>query len=231
MRLSLGTKKKPKDEEIVEVELDDDDDYEEEEEEEKKPRSLVPLSPGKNKMPMLKVMGADLDDDEVAEEMEAAIQRGSSFGYKIGHIRAHLKNQDYQSASLTTKEALLATLIELVPLAESSLRKSGASKGIYQFNSLIGQVRELLVDLDGERDLNQLVMSIMEGGVRPAFLVLTQMIIQFNNGLKRQLRAELSAEDFKTANALLDEQVRELSTYVQSMYGEILRRVEKSLES
>lgn len=184
----------------------------------------------KKRAPIAQLIGVDLDDEDVADEMEAAVKRLSSFGYKVGHIRQHLQNKDYQGASLTTKEALLATLIELVPLAESSLRQSGASKGIYQFNSLINQVRELLVDLDGERDLNNTVMSILEESVRPSFLMLAQMIIQFNNGLKRQFRAELSERDCKVVNALLDEQVRELATYVQQIYAEVLRRVEKKLD-
>lgn len=219
-KLRLGKTPKPE----VDDELDDEED-----EPRRAPRIAVAKAKEK-KLPIAQIIGADLDDDDVADEMEAAVKRLSSFGYKVGHIRQHLQNKDYQGASLTTKEALLATLIELVPLAESSLRQSGASKGIYQFNSLINQVRELLVDLDGERDLNNTVMSILEESVRPSFLMLAQMIIQFNNGLKRQFRAELSERDYKVVNALLDEQVRELAAYVQQIYAEVLRRVEKKLD-
>jgi hypothetical protein len=226
IKVSLKKKGKPQ----VEDDLDPVE-VEVEEEEEAPRRQLVKLGEKvKKRQPIATIMGADLDDEEVVEEMEAAVKRASSFGYKLDHIRSHLQNRDYQNASLTTKEALLATLIELVPLAESSLRKSGASKGIYQFNSLIGQVRELLVDLDGERDLNQMVLSILEGSIRPSFLMLTQMLIQFNNGLKRQFRAEFDDKQCKILHSLLDEQVRELSSYVQQMYGDVLKRVEMSLE-
>ena len=161
--------------------------------------------------------------------MEAAVERASSFGYKIGHIRQHLANKDYQQASLTTKEALLATLIELVPLAERSLRNSGASKGIYQFNSLIGQVRELLVDLDGERDLRSTVQQLMDEAVHPSMMLLSQGIILFNNSLKRGLRDELNERDCRIAYDLLDQQTKQLAAYVQSMYSEIQKRVEAKL--
>lgn len=221
-RVNKATVDEEDDDELDDIELD------EVEEEDELPVPVVRRAAG---MPIAHVMGVDLDDDEVAAEMEAAVKRGSSFGYKVDHIRAHLKNKDYQSASLTTKEALLATLIELVPLAEASLRKSNVSKGIYQFNSLIGQVRELLVDLDGERDLNNTIQSILDDAVRPVFTMLAQMVIQFNNSLKRQLRAEFSENECKLIYPLLDEQVRELATYVQSMFNEVQRRVDRKLDA
>lgn len=223
---------------VVQAELEDDDLDEEvvideEEEDEPEPKGRVAVVPRVTKaagMPMAQIMGVDLDDEQVAEEMEAAIARGSSFGYKLDHIRAHLLNKDYQSASLTTKEALLATMIELVPLAEASLRKSNVSKGIYQFQSLVGGVRELLTDLDGERDLNVMVQSILDEAVRPVFLLLAQMIIQFSNSLKRQLRAELDDKKCKAVYPLVDEQVQELAGYVQGMFNEVQTRVNRKLD-
>lgn len=214
------------DEVEVELELEDED----EPAPPKKTRLALPAATASAGMPVVQV-GVDLDDDDVAAEMEAALKRNSSFGYKLDHIRTHIKNRDFQQASLTTKEAILSTLIELIPLAEASLRQSNVKNGIYQFNSLINQVRELMVDLDGERDLNQMVQSILDEAVRPVFMMLAQMIIQFNNSLKRQMRAELDDKQCKAVYPLIDEQVRELGTYVQSMFNEVQRRVDRKLDA
>lgn len=215
------------DDEELEVELPEPDEEEDEPRVKVKAPAVVKRQ---GAMPLAQIIGVDLDDDEVLAEMDAALNRASSFGYKIGHIRGHLKNKDYQQASLTTKEALLATMIELVPLAEASLRKSNVSKGIYQFNSLVGQVRELLTDLDGERDLNAMVQSILDEAVRPPVMLLAQMIIQFSNSLKRQLRAELDEKQCKAVYPLVDEQVRELAGYVQGMFNEIQTRVNRKVD-
>lgn len=184
----------------------------------------------RRKAPLLIIPEA-LSDEEVEQEIEQAKERPSSFGYSIPNIRNHMNNKDYNSASMATKEALLTTLIELVPLAERSLRESGASKGIYQFNSLIGQVRELLVDLDGERDLANTMQGILDEAIRPVFMMLTQMVIMFSNSLKRQIRAELNENDCKVVYGLVDEQIKELGTYIQGMFLEVQRRVDKKLEA
>lgn len=176
------------------------------------------------------VVGVTLDDEQVEQEMEKAVNRTSSFGYQLDHIRSHLDNKDYQQASLVTKEAILKTLIELIPMAESSLRKSKAKNGIYQFNSLVNQVREMLTELDGERDLSAMVQSIMDDAIRPTIMTLAQMVIQFNNSLKRQLRAELDAATCKRIDPLIDEQVRELGQYIQSMFNDIQVRVNRKVD-
>lgn len=189
----------------------------------------LPAPRGEMTIAQLREHIGDLTDEEVEAEMAAALTRSSSFGYKLGHIREHLKNKDYQNASLTTKEALLGTLIELVPLAEKSLRESGTSKGIYQFNALLGQVREMLVDLDGERDLNNTMQAILDESIRPCFMLLAQSIIQVVNGLKRQLQSEFDERNCKIIFNHIDEQMKELARYTQGMYNEIQTRIDKKL--
>jgi len=193
---------------------------------------VVPKSSAPPKMPLMVYTDpADLTEEQVAEAVEKAVKRTSSFGIKVGAIQEYLRLKDYHRASLTAKEQLLSTLVDLLPVAEKSFRKSGASKGTYQFMALIGQMRELLVDLDGERDMNSTIQNILDSAVHPVFMTLAQQIIQFNASVKRRMRTEFSEQECKEKlYPIMDEHIKDLATYVQSMFSEVSRRVEKSVE-
>lgn len=171
----------------------------------------------------------DLTDEQVSQEIEKAVKRASSFGYKAEAIRQYLDAKDYENASLTAKHGLLNTVIEILPLAERSLRKSNASKGIYQFVSLVNQVRELLVDLDGERDMQGTIQSILDSAIHPVFMTMAQQVIQFQAALKRRMRSEFTEQECRDKlYPMLDEHINELAKYVQGMYEEVRRRTSKT---
>ncbi len=171
----------------------------------------------------------DLSDEEVDANVESATKKSSVFGKKVSTIRRHIAGKDYASASKTAKESLLLTMVDLLPVAEASFRKSGAVKGTYQFMALTSAMQQILTDLDGERDLEAMVQSILDEAVHPTFLILAQQVIQFQAALKRRFRAELTPEYSALATAMLDEHVKELATYVQGMYSEVTKRVEKKV--
>lgn len=184
-------------------------------------------------MDTVDVGSSELSDEQVLEEIGASIDRPSAFGYKIGTIRSQLLNKDYTNASITIKAGLLATLVELVPIAEQGLRKSEATKGIYQFNALVSQMRELVADLDGERDLRGTVQQVVDDCVKPPMLLLSQAVVVFGSSLKQRIKHELKLDnkDEKALNLLIDDGLRDLARYVQSMSGEIQRRVDTKLEA
>lgn len=181
----------------------------------------------------------EVTDGEVTERLRLEKERPSTFAYSLDTIKGSLEDNDFQEASLRAKKALLQTTIELLPLAERQLRATDASKGIYQYNALATQVRELLADLDGERDLSLMVQQILDESLRPLFTMLSQMIIQFSSGLKLGLRAtqleaanrkECGGDNWKACEAVVDAQVRLLATYVQGMYDELTSRIDKQLK-
>ena len=205
--------------EEVEEETEDEEDCDEEEEETIRPRlsAFVP----KNKTASLPVVRQieddELTEDEVIAQIEQAVNTSSSFGKSVPTIRQYLKGRDYGNAAITAKGALLATLVELIPVAESAVRENKAQRGIYQFNSLATQMRELLIDLDGERDLEGLITSIINEALDPQLRTFAQMLVQWNSGVKRSLRGELNPTDYKNAASIIDEQTQALATYVSQM--------------
>ena len=201
----------------------DDDEYEDE-----KP-VFVPSTKAA-KLPILQnISDDDITDEEVVEQIEQAINTASSFGRTVPTIRQHLRNRDYGSAAISSKGALLATLTELIPVAEMAVRESKAQRGIYQFNSLVSQMRELLIDLEGDRDLDGLVMAICNEAIEPKLRMLGQMLVQWNSGVKRELRTYLAGDDYTDAAATIDEQTQQLAMYVSQMATAIQTDIERKV--
>ena len=221
-KLNIGSKKKKQREEDYEDEyevVEETEKGEEEEQENIRPR-LSAFKP-KNKTANLPVV-RQIEDDELTEEeviaqIEQAVNTSSSFGKSVPAIRQYLKGRDYGNAAITAKGALLATLVELIPVAESAVRENKAQRGIYQFNSLASQMRELLIDLDGERDLEGLITSIINEALDPQLRTFAQMLVQWNSGVKRSIRGELDQADYKNVASIIDEQTQALATYVSQM--------------
>lgn len=220
-KLNIGSKKKKQREEDYEDEYEVVEETEEGEEEQENIRPRLSAFKPKNKTANLPVV-RQIEDDELTEEeviaqIEQAVNTSSSFGKSVPAIRQYLKGRDYGNAAITAKGALLATLVELIPVAESAVRENKAQRGIYQFNSLASQMRELLIDLDGERDLEGLITSIINEALDPQLRTFAQMLVQWNSGVKRSIRGELDQADYKNVASIIDEQTQALATYVSQM--------------
>lgn len=220
-KLNIGSKKKKQREEDYEDEYEEVEETEEAEEEQETIKTRLSAFKPKNKTANLPVV-RQIEDDELTEEeviaqIEQAVNTSSSFGKSVPAIRQYLKGRDYGNAAITAKGALLATLVELIPVAESAVRENKAQRGIYQFNSLASQMRELLIDLDGERDLEGLITSIINEALDPQLRTFAQMLVQWNSGVKRSIRGELDQADYKNVASIIDEQTQALATYVSQM--------------
>lgn len=218
-------RKRAKEEEVIEAVI-----IEEEDDEDDLP---VLSTPNKRKVARLPIVQAlsdeEITDDEVVENIEIAINTASSFGRSVPAIRRHLAGRDYGSAAITAKGALLATLVELVPLAESAVRENRAQKGIYQFNSLVSQMREVLIDLEGDKDLDGLVLNIFNEGIDPKLRLLGQMLIQWNTGVKLNLRSLVPPDVYKECASMVDDQTQQLAMYVSQMATSIKQDVETKI--
>lgn len=219
-KLNIPSKKKKQQEED-DYEDEDENEVEGEQEEGKATKLRLSSFKPKNKTANLPVV-RQIEDDELTEEeviaqIEQAVNTSSSFGKSVPTIRQYLKGRDYGNAAITAKGALLATLVELIPVAESAVRENKAQRGIYQFNSLASQMRELLIDLDGERDLEGLITSIINEALDPQLRTFAQMLVQWNSGVKRSIRGELDQADYKNVASIIDEQTQALATYVSQM--------------
>lgn len=130
--------------------------------------------------------------------------------------------------SLITR-SLLQSLVNILPVAERQVSKSGAKRGVYQYNQTIGSIRELLADIQASQDRGMLGQSIVEKAVRPAFLDISVQIVTAMAEFEAFGKNNLSSEQQKDFKQLIETIKRNLATYISSQYREVSETVVQSL--
>lgn len=101
----------------------------------------------------------------------------SIIGQNAEQIHQLLENKDNEAAIPLIYRKMLQSLVDLLPLAERQVRKTKGARGVYQVNTLISSVRELLVDVQASQDRGMLGQNLVEQVVKPSFGDLAQLIV------------------------------------------------------
>lgn len=209
----------------------------------KKKSKARPIEPEvtkkKKKKPVVKV--EDDDSDAVLEEVqqstalvpvsEAPKRRTVSklrmegmrsiLGDSAEDIQQLLEVGDSDNATALMLKRMLQALIDLVPYAEHNVRKSKGQRGVYQINSLISSIRELMVDLQSAQDRGAIGEALNEKILRPAFLDVAMMLVKETALLSSDVKELLSVEDYNNKfRPLVLEQRTRIGQYVQKRYEE-----------
>lgn len=104
--------------------------------------------------------------------------RNSIMGSEAETIQQLLESGQNDGAMTLIHKRMLQALMDLLPHAENNVRATKGQKGVYQINSLITSVRELLSDLQATKDRGAIGISLVEKVVRPAFLDIGMSLVQ-----------------------------------------------------
>lgn len=145
----------------------------------------------------------------------------SILGDSAESIQQLLEVGDNDNATALMLKRMLQALIDLVPYAEHNVRKSKGQRGVYQINSLISSIRELMVDLQSAQDRGAIGEALNEKVLRPAFLDVAMMLVKENALLSSDVKELLSVEDYNNKfRPLVLEQRTRIGQYVQKRYEE-----------
>jgi hypothetical protein len=145
----------------------------------------------------------------------------SILGDSAESIQQLLETGDNDSATGLMLKRMLQALIDLVPYAEHNVRKSKGQRGVYQINSLISSIRELMVDLQSAQDRGAIGEALNEKILRPAFLDVAMMLVKETALLSSDVKELLSVEDYNNKfRPLVLEQRTRIGQYVQKRYEE-----------
>jgi len=151
------------------------------------------------------------------------------FGGAANKIIGLLNSSDDEGAITLTQRALLKSTILLIPEAERNVKDSGGARGVYAYNSLVSQCRELLADLTASQDAALIASSINVGTVQPAFISMVQYMVDANYRLKKDLKDLLPAENVRKANELIDGTAKGLARYFQEQCKDVQVKIERRL--
>jgi len=102
---------------------------------------------------------------------------------------------DTDNATSLIYKRILQVLVDLLPYAEHAVRATKGQRGVYQVNSLIQSVRELMVDLQQAQDRGAMGEMLVERVVRPIFLDIGMSLV------KELAEVKSAAKDLMTEDA------------------------------
>ena len=151
----------------------------------------------------------------------ADLDLSSILGDSSEEIQQLLEMNNSDSATMLMQKRLLQSLVDLIPLAENAIRASNGSKGVYQFNSLVTSLREILIDVQSTKDRGALGDALVEKIIRPAFLDLGMTLIQEDALVGSAVQDALKPADWKVVKEAREKSLQRLAVYLQKQYGQV----------
>ncbi len=158
-------------------------------------------------------------------------QAESYFGANNSKIMEMLEMGDADGGITILKKTLLLTIIRVLPMAEDILNETGTAKGTYQFVTLISQMRELMADIQADRDKQFLAQSVSEQIIRPAFMNIAQeMLTQHHNFRKKGDLFIIPAKSNYFSEQLM-ELGKGLAGFMQEEYKDLSSKMVEALKN
>ena len=145
----------------------------------------------------------------------------SIIGDSAEKVHQLLEVGDNDSATALIMKSMLQALIDIIPHAESNVRKTKGARGVYQINSLISSVREIMIDLQSLQDKGAIGEALIEKIIRPCFLDIGMHIVQEYSSIAAEAKAVMSIEDYRAFKNALSTSRGNISEFIQKEYGKV----------
>ncbi len=144
----------------------------------------------------------------------------SIIGDSAEAIQQLLESDSNESAIALMQKRVLQALVDTLPYAEHAIRKTKGVRGVYQFNSLITSIREVMIDMQSTRDKGAIGASMVERILRPAFLDIGMTIVQEEARLDTEIRDLLGSEGYRTIRTARKDATTRIAQTIQAKYAE-----------
>lgn len=145
----------------------------------------------------------------------------SIFGDNAESIMQLIEANDTDSAMSLIYKKSLQTLLDLLPYAEHAIRKSKGARGVYQINSLISSMRELMVDIQSSQDRGMMGQALMENVIKPTFADLANSIVQEYGMIGADAKLGMTDKEWERFQVSLKASRSRLADSINRQYGEI----------
>jgi hypothetical protein len=144
----------------------------------------------------------------------------SILGDSAEEIQQLLESNSNDSAITLMQKRMIQTVVDLLPYAEQAVRNSKGARGVYQINSLLTSLRELMIDMQSTKDKGTLGAEMVERVVRPAFLDIGMIIIQEEARMDGEIRDLLGVEAHRTIKAARKDSTMRIAQAIQEKFGQ-----------
>lgn len=144
----------------------------------------------------------------------------SIIGDSAEDIQQLLEIGSNESAISLMQKRMLQAVIDMLPFAEHTIRNTKGQRGVYQFNSLITSMRELMIDMQSTRDKGSLGATLVERVLRPAFLDVAMILVQEEARFATDIKELLGAADAKEVRNLHKVMIERVAEGIKGKYDE-----------
>ncbi len=142
----------------------------------------------------------------------------SILGDSAETIQQLLETDKNESASTMLQKRLLQSLVDLVSYAESNVRATKGQKGVYQVNSLITSIREILSDMQANRDRSAIGHALIEKVMRPMFMDIGMELVKEESRLMGEVKNMVDFGIYKEIKVRHSEATTRIATVMKQKY-------------
>jgi hypothetical protein len=143
----------------------------------------------------------------------------SILGDSAEEIQQLLESNSNDSAITLMQKRMIQTVVDLLPYAEHAVRNSKGARGVYQINSLLTSLRELMIDMQSTKDKGTLGAEMVDRVVRPAFLDIGMVLVQEEARLDGEIRDLLGVDAHRKIKAARKESTLRIAQSIQEKFG------------
>jgi hypothetical protein len=144
----------------------------------------------------------------------------SIIGDSAEEIQQLLEINNTDSATMLMQKRMMQTVVDILPYAEHAIRKSKGARGVYQINSLITSLRELMIDVQAVKDKGALGDAMVEKIIRPTFLDIGMQLVLEDERMLKEIKDTVSINEYRAIRAIHQESLKRLAQNIQEKYAE-----------
>jgi hypothetical protein len=150
----------------------------------------------------------------------------SAFKKGVPEIHRLVHEGNSARAATIIQKHLLLSLTEMIPLVEDAVIRAENGRGVYSLNSLISQARELIADIQSERDHGAIAQRISTEVLQNTMILITQNLAHtlshIRGGLNPYLKDDHNQE---RVNELFNNNIRDMGRYISQQYQETSEKI------
>lgn len=143
------------------------------------------------------------------------------FGEKAEKIQQLLEINDTDSAVSLIYKRTLQSLVDLIPYAEYAVRKSKGARGVYQINSLISSMREIMVDIQSAQDRGMMGEHLISSVIKPTFGDIAQDIVKEYSMIGADAKSGMTDKEWERFRPLLMESRARLADNITKHFRDL----------
>lgn len=185
----------------------------------KKLHQAAPALPVKKKKKPGKELALAVPEKKRISKLNTKGMR-SIIGDSVEEIQQMLEANNNESATSLMQKRLMQGVLDMLPYAEHSIRKTQGARGVYQFNSLITSLRELMIDMQSTRDKGAIGDTLVEKIVRPAFLDIGMNLVLEDERMLKDIKEEVDIATYRKIREIHQESLGRTAKLIQEKYAE-----------